>query len=87
VTAQFKACNVFARSNTGNVGSNPTRDKDVCVRLFCVCVVLCVGTGLATGSLPVQGVPQTLSKIHNCYINSDGKQARGPNTKGRKKKK
>jgi hypothetical protein len=22
---------------------------DVCVRLFCVCVVLCVGSGLATG--------------------------------------
>jgi hypothetical protein len=23
------------------LGSNPTRDIDVCVRLFCVCVVLC----------------------------------------------
>jgi hypothetical protein len=34
----------------GIVGSNPTRGMDVCVRLFCVCVVLCVGRGLVTGS-------------------------------------
>jgi hypothetical protein len=26
-----------ARSNTGVVGSNPTRGMDVCVRLFCLC--------------------------------------------------
>jgi hypothetical protein len=31
-----KAWIVFARSNTGIVGSNPTPDMDVCVRLFCV---------------------------------------------------
>jgi hypothetical protein len=31
------------------MGSNPTRGMDVCVCLFCVCVVLCVGSGLATG--------------------------------------
>jgi hypothetical protein len=29
---------------------------DCCVRLFCVYVVLCVGSGLATGWSPVQGV-------------------------------
>jgi hypothetical protein len=23
------------------VGSNPTRGMDVCLRLFCVCIVLC----------------------------------------------
>jgi hypothetical protein len=40
--------NVFARSNTGIVGSNPIRGMDVYVCLFCVCV-LCVGSGLATG--------------------------------------
>jgi hypothetical protein len=28
------------------VDSNPTQSMDVCVRLFCVCVVLCVGSGL-----------------------------------------
>jgi hypothetical protein len=38
-----------ARSNAGIVGSNHTQGMDVCVRLFCVCVVLCVGGGLATG--------------------------------------
>jgi hypothetical protein len=38
-----------ARSNTGIVGSNPTQGMDVCVRLFCVCVVLCVGSDLVTG--------------------------------------
>jgi hypothetical protein len=49
VTARSKARIVFARSNTGIVGSNPTQNMDVCVRLFCVCVVLCVGSGLVTG--------------------------------------
>jgi hypothetical protein len=55
-----KAWTVFARSNTGVLGSNPTRDMDVCVRLFCVCGVLCVGSGLATGSSPAQGVLPTV---------------------------
>jgi hypothetical protein len=36
-------------SNTGIVGSNPTHGMDVCVRLLYVCVVLCTGSGLATG--------------------------------------
>jgi hypothetical protein len=40
---------VFARSIAGIVGSNPTQVVDVYVCLFCVCVVLCVGSGLATG--------------------------------------
>jgi hypothetical protein len=35
---------------------------DACVRLFCVCVVLCVGSGLVTSWSPVQGVLPT-SKI------------------------
>jgi hypothetical protein len=30
----------FARSNTGIVGSNPIQGIDVCLPLFCVCVVL-----------------------------------------------
>jgi hypothetical protein len=49
VAARSKACTVFARSNTGIVGSNPTRGTNVCVLLYCVCVVLCVGSGLAKG--------------------------------------
>jgi hypothetical protein len=40
---------VFARSNAGIVDSNPTRGMDICVRLTSVCVVLCVGSGRATG--------------------------------------
>jgi hypothetical protein len=36
------------------VGSNHTQGMDVCLRLCCVCVVLCVGSGLATGWSPVQ---------------------------------
>jgi hypothetical protein len=30
------------------MGSNPTRGMDVCVRFFCVCALLCVGSGLVT---------------------------------------
>jgi hypothetical protein len=36
---------------------------DDCVRLFCVCVVLCVDIGLAAGWSPVQGVLPTVYKI------------------------
>jgi hypothetical protein len=38
VAARSKEWNVFARSNTGIVGSNSIQDMDVCLRLFCVCV-------------------------------------------------
>jgi hypothetical protein len=48
VVARSEAKTVFARSNAGIMGSNPTQGIDVCVRLFCVCVVLCVGGGIAT---------------------------------------
>jgi hypothetical protein len=36
---------------------------NVCVRLFCVYVVLCVGSGLATDWSPVQGVISTVYMI------------------------
>jgi hypothetical protein len=55
-----KSWTVFACSNTGIVGSNPTRAMYICVRLVCVCAVLCVGSGLATGWCPIQGVLQTI---------------------------
>jgi hypothetical protein len=51
VAERSKACTVFARSEAGFVGSNPTQVMDVwcvCTRLFCVCVVLCFGRGVAT---------------------------------------
>jgi hypothetical protein len=40
VTERSKACTVFARSEAGIVGSNPTQGMDVwCV---CVCAFFCV---------------------------------------------
>jgi hypothetical protein len=36
---------------------------DAYVRLFCVCIVLCVGSGLATGCSPVRGLLLTVYKI------------------------
>jgi hypothetical protein len=42
VAARFKAWNVFARSNTAIVVSNPTWDMHACLPLFSVCAVLCV---------------------------------------------
>jgi hypothetical protein len=49
VAARSKAGTVFARSDAGIVGSNATERMYVCVRLFCVCAILSVGNGLATG--------------------------------------
>jgi hypothetical protein len=49
VNLNSEAITVFANSNAGIVGSNPTQGMDDCVRLFCVCVVLRVGSGLAPG--------------------------------------
>jgi hypothetical protein len=63
VAARSKAWTVFARSNAGIVGSNPNQGMDVCVRLFCVWFVLCVGSGLAKGWSPVQGVLPIVYKI------------------------
>jgi hypothetical protein len=40
VAARSKVKSVFARSNNGIVGSNPTRTNDFCLRLFYVGVVL-----------------------------------------------
>jgi hypothetical protein len=62
VAARSKTWTVFARSNADILGSNPIRGMDVCVRLFSVCVVLCVGTGFATGWSPVQGL------LPNMYV-------------------
>jgi hypothetical protein len=45
VAARSEAWTIFARSNAGVVGSNPTQGMGVCLPLFCVCV----GSGLATG--------------------------------------
>jgi hypothetical protein len=39
---QSKALTVFAFSNAGIVGSNPTQDMNVCVRVYYVFVLSCV---------------------------------------------
>jgi hypothetical protein len=59
------ARNVFASTNTGIVGSNPTRGMDVCVHLFCVCVGLCVGSSFAKGWSLMQGVLPTVYRLRN----------------------
>jgi hypothetical protein len=56
VAARSQAWTAFARLDAGIVGSNPTRGMDVYVRLFCVCVALCLGRGFAASWLLVQGV-------------------------------
>jgi hypothetical protein len=60
VAVQSKAWTVVARSNAGIVGSNRTQGMDVCMCLFCVCIVLCVGSGLATGWSSVHWVLPTV---------------------------
>jgi hypothetical protein len=64
VAARSKAWTVFACSNTGVLRSNPTQRICLyCGRLFCVCVVLCVGRGLATGWSPTQWVLLTVYRM------------------------
>jgi hypothetical protein len=63
VAAPSKAWTVFAHSNAGIMGPNPTQGMDICVHLFSVFVVLCVRNGLATGWSLIQGVLPTVYKI------------------------
>jgi hypothetical protein len=68
MAAWSKAWTAFARSNTGIVGSNPTWGMDVCVHLFCVFVLSCVGSGLAMGWSLIQGVLPTVYRIKKLNI-------------------
>jgi hypothetical protein len=78
------ALTVFARSNTGIVGANPTRGVDVCMHLFSVSAVLYVGRGLSTDWSPVQGVLPIFYRIssmwlaNNCYTEAEGTLAVNP---------
>jgi hypothetical protein len=62
VAERSKACSVFARSEAVTVVSNPTQGMDVwdMYAFFCVCVILCLGSGLETGQSLVQGVLQSV---------------------------
>jgi hypothetical protein len=71
VAAQPKAWTVFARSNAGIVGSNTPRGMDICVSLFCVCVVLCIGRGLVTGWSPSKEAYRLCIRSRNCKRGQD----------------
>jgi hypothetical protein len=63
VASRSNTSTVFARSNTGIVGSNPTQGIDVCV--YSVFVLSCVGIGIAKGWSTVQGVLPTVLELRN----------------------
>jgi hypothetical protein len=64
VAARSNTWTVFASSNAGIMGSNPTQGVDVYVR-YSVSVVLCVGSGLAKDWSLVQGILPTVCNIKN----------------------
>jgi hypothetical protein len=56
-------CSEYGGSSSSDLADHSGRTvwgTDICVRLFCVCVVLCVGSGLAMGWFPVQGLVPTV---------------------------
>jgi hypothetical protein len=55
VAARSKPWTLFARSNSGTVGSNPTQGMDVCV--FILFVVLRAGNGPCDGLIPCPRSP------------------------------
>jgi hypothetical protein len=55
--------NSFAYSNTGIIGSNPTRGMDVWLPLLHVFVFLFIGRGLATGWSAIQGILPSVYRI------------------------
>jgi hypothetical protein len=61
--------NIFDRSNTEIVGSNPTRGMGV--GAFSLFVLLCAANGLATDWTPIQGALQTVYEIQNIRIISE----------------
>jgi hypothetical protein len=65
VAARSKAWTFVSLLHTGIMGSNPTRGIGVYLRLFCVCVVLCVGSGLKTDLSSVQCVLPTMYRLRN----------------------
>jgi hypothetical protein len=60
------------RHELASPARKPTRGMDVCMRLFLICVVLCVGSGREMGSSLIHGVLQTEYRLKN------GKSGQGP---------
>jgi hypothetical protein len=75
VAARSKSWTVFAPSNAGIVDSKPTQCMDVCVCLYSVFVLYCIGSGLETGWSPAQG------DLRVCIGLRNWKSGQGP-TKG-----
>jgi hypothetical protein len=73
LAARSKERIVFARSNTGIVGSNPSWGMDVCVPLFCVCAVLCVQAAALRRADPRPRSPT------DCIKDQVGEKRRTPN--------
>jgi hypothetical protein len=65
MAARSNSWTIFTLSNTVIVGLNPTGGMNVCVHVFCVCVVLYVGSGLAMGWSLVRGVVRTMYGLRN----------------------
>jgi hypothetical protein len=85
VAARSKAWHVFVPSNTGIVGSNPTRGMYVCV--CSVFVLSYVGSGLLMDWSPAQGTLQSLYEIQiSQLVNTEWAQAKEPNPSRQKKK-
>jgi hypothetical protein len=63
VATRSKAWTIFSRSSAGIVGSILIQGMVIFVRLFCVCAILYVTSGLATGWSPVQGVLPIMYRI------------------------
>jgi hypothetical protein len=64
VAARSKAWIVFGRSNTDNRGFKPY-SRHGCLSAFILCIVLCVGWGLAMDRSPFQGVLSTVYTLRN----------------------
>jgi hypothetical protein len=70
VASWSKTWTVFARSNAGIVGSNPTEGMVVC--LFCVCVLSCVHVAALRRVHPPSKEPYRLCKKSRNWKSGQG---------------
>jgi hypothetical protein len=65
VAARSKAWSVFTHSDVGIVGSNPTEDINICLRLFCVCVLCRLGPCIGLPPPPCPKSPTYCLRLRN----------------------
>jgi hypothetical protein len=70
--ARSKAWTLFVSTSTETVGSIPILSMEVCVRLFCLYVVVCVGVGLATSWSPYKEPYHCIRKLKVSKAQQDG---------------